>query len=114
MSFASIEEVISRALLAWRPPPKQTLSEWADAHFRLTAESSAIPGRWRTLPYQKDILDAITDPEVERVSVMKSARIGYTLCMSAAVGYFIHQDPSTILIVQPTVDDARNFSKETI
>jgi phage terminase large subunit GpA-like protein len=26
----------------------------------------------------------------------------------------MHQDPSSILVVQPTVDDAKNFSKETI
>jgi phage terminase large subunit GpA-like protein len=45
---------------------------------------------------------------------MKSARVGYTLCVSAAIGYFIDQDPSSMLVVQPTVDDAKGFSKETI
>lgn len=66
---------------ALRPPPKLSLSEWADEHFRLSAESAAEPGRWHTLPYQRGILDAITDPAVERVSVMKSARVGYALAL---------------------------------
>ena len=99
---------------ALRPPPKLSLSEWADRYFRLSAESAAEPGRWKTLPYQRGILDAITDPAVERVSVMKSARVGFTKCVNAAIGYFIHQDPCPILVVQPTVEDAEGYSKEEI
>jgi phage terminase large subunit GpA-like protein len=99
---------------ALRPPPKLTLSQWADRHFYLSAESAAEPGRWKTLPYQRGILDAITDPSVVRVSLMKSARVGYTKCVNAAIGYFIHQDPCPILVVQPTVEDAEGYSKEEI
>lgn len=99
---------------ALRPPPKLSLSQWADRHFYLSAESAAEPGRWHTLPYQRGILDAITDPAVERVSVMKSARVGYTKCVNAAIGYYIHQDPCPILVVQPTVEDAEGYSKEEI
>jgi phage terminase large subunit GpA-like protein len=61
-----------------------------------------------------ELLNSITDPTVTQVSVMKSARVGYSLCMSASIAYFMAQDPSSILVVQPTVDDAKNFSKETI
>lgn len=112
--FADPEAVIARAMRAWKPPPRLSLSEWAEAHFVLSSETAAEPGRWRTLPYQRGIMDAITDPLVTDVSLMKSARIGYTLMLSAALGYHVHQDPSSILVVQPTVDDAKNFSKETI
>src|SRR4029079_8255875 len=79
-----------------------------------SAESAAEPGRWRCLPYQRGILDAITDPAVERVSVMKSARVGYTKCMNAAIAYYMAQDPCPILVVQPTVEDAEGYSKEEI
>lgn len=112
--FASIESVIADAREAWRPPPRLTLSEWADAHFRLSVESAAQPGQWHTLPYQREIMDAITDPAVSEVSLIKSARIGFTLMVSAAVGYYIDQAPCPILMAQPTVDDAKNYSKETI
>lgn len=112
--LADLEAIIARARSAWRPPPRLSLSQWADANFVIGAASGAQPGRWHTLPYQREILDAITDPKVSMVVVMKSARIGYTLCVTAAIAYFIDQDPSSMLVVQPTVDDAKGFSKETI
>lgn len=103
-----------KALGAWRPPPRLSLSEWADQHFYLSAESAAEPGRWRTLPYQRAILDAFTDPSVTQVSVMKSARVGWTKCMNVVVAYYMAQDPCPIMIVQPTVEDAEGYSKEEI
>lgn len=99
---------------ALRPPTRLSLSAWADRHFHLSPESAAEPGRWRTLPYQRGILDAITDPTIERVSVKKSARIGYTKCINAAIAYYIHQDPCPILVVQPSIEDAQGYSKEEI
>lgn len=105
---------LADAWAALRPPPKLTLSQWADGHFRLSAESSAEPGRWRTLPYQRAILDAITDPKIERVTVMKSARIGYTKSINAAIAFFIAHDPCPIMVVQPTIESAKIYSKEEI
>src|SRR5262245_40614046 len=98
----------------WKPPARLSLSEWADAHFYLSPESSAEPGQWRTLPYQKGVMDAITDPTVERITLMKSARVGFTKMVNAAIAYFMHQDPCPILLVQPTVEDAEGYSKEEI
>jgi hypothetical protein len=46
-------------------------------------------------------MDAVTDPSVKMISVMKSARIGYTRCLDNIVCYFIHHDPAPLLIVQP-------------
>lgn len=112
--FADIDAVIARSMSAWRPPPRLSLSAWADRFFVLSAETAAEPGRWRSLPYQVEILNSITDPGITQVTVKKSARVGYSLCMSAAIAYYMAQDPSSILVVQPTVDDAKNFSKETI
>lgn len=112
--FADLDRIIADACAAWRPPPKLTLSQWADEHFRLSAESSAQVGRWVTLPYQRGMMDAFTDPAVTQVSVMKSARVGWTKIVNALIGYSIHQDPCPILVVQPTVDDAKGYSKEEI
>lgn len=81
MSFADLDAVIARSMLAWKPPERLSLSEWADRHFILSAESAAEPGRWHTLPYQRGIMDAITDPAVTEVTLMKSARVGYALAL---------------------------------
>jgi len=80
----------------------------------LSAESSATAGKWKTLHYQRGIMDAITDPAVTRVTMMKSARIGYTKIINNAIGYYIHQDPCPIMVVQPAVEDAEGYSKDEI
>ena len=112
--MSNIDLLEKKALLAFKPPKKLTLSEWADENAFLSAESSAEGGRWRTLPYQKGMMDAITDPAVEQVTVMKSARVGYSKILNHVIGYHIHQDPAPIMLVQPTIEDAQGYSKEEI
>lgn len=112
--LAPLEEVSSRAKLTLRPPPRLSLSEWATQYYVLSTENASEPGRFKPYAYQRDLLDAMSDPSVWAVSVQKSARVGYTLCLGALVGYHIHQDPANVLIVQPTLDGARGFSKDTL
>ena len=49
-------------------------------------------------------MDALSDGGIERVVLMKSAQTGGTECSLNAIGYYIDQDPSPMLIVQPTVE----------
>jgi len=97
-----------------RPPPKLTLSQWAERYAVLSRETSAQTGRFRAFGYQTGMLDAVTDPAVSQVTVMKSARVGYTKMLDHVVGYYLHQDPSPILLVQPRVEDAEDYSKTEI
>lgn len=115
MSFlAPISAVADKANAAWRPPPRLSLSEWADREFYLSAESAAEPGKWKTIPYQRGILDAFSEPNVEKVSVMKSARIGWTKIVNILAAYCVAQDPCPVLVVQPTIEDSEGYSKEEI
>ena len=100
----------------YRPVPRITLSEWADQYRVLSRVASAEPGRWITdrAPYQRGIMDAISDPTVERVVFMKSAQVGATEIMGNTVGYYVHQDPAPILIVQPTLEQARSWSTDRL
>ncbi len=98
----------------WKPPTKMSLSEWANEKAHLSAESSADVGRWKSYPYQIGMLDAFTDPSIEILTVMKSARIGYTKMVNWDTGYHIEQEPCSQLIVQPTVEDAGGYSKDEI
>ena len=59
-------------------------------------------------------MDAITDPTVTQVSVMKSVRVGYTKILDHVVGYYLSHDPAPILVVQPPVEDAEDYSKGEI
>jgi phage terminase large subunit GpA-like protein len=110
----NVQKLRKSAALAFKPPKKMTLSEWADSYAYLSAESSAEGGRWHTLPYQKGIMDAITNPKIEQISVMKSARVGYSKILNHVAAFHIHQDPCPIMIVQPTIEDAQGYSKEEI
>jgi len=94
---------------ALRPPARLSLSEWAKRHARLYDGSSFVP-----YAYQREILDAMTDPAVHQITLMKSARTGYTQMLSAALGYFIAHRPSKIMVVQPTTEDAEDYSKDVI
>lgn len=101
---------------ALQPPPDLTVSEWADSYRRLSRESSAEAGQWRTdrAPYQREIMDAVNDPLVEDIVIMASAQVGKSELLLNTLGYFIDFDPSPILLIQPTEAKAKDFSKERI
>lgn len=99
---------------ALQPPPKLSLSEWAERFAYLSPETSADAGKFRAFGYQKGMLDAVTDPSVRQITVIKSARVGYTKLLDHVVGYFIHQDPAPVLVVQPRVEDAEDYSRTEI
>ena len=67
-------ELTQQILAGFKPPPRLRLSEYAD-EFAVMTGNAAERGRWNTLPYQREILDAFTDSSVETVAVMKSARL---------------------------------------
>lgn len=98
------------------PPPDLTVSEWADLHRRLSSESSAEPGQWKTsrAPYQRGIMDAVTDASYEDIVIMASAQVGKSELILNVIGYFIDHDPSPMLVIQPTLDKAKDFSKERL
>jgi len=112
-------EAIALALLKarsdnLRPPPRLTLSQWSAEHAVLSPETSAQTGRFQAYAYQIGMMDAVTDPSVTQVTVMKSARVGYTKILDNVVGYYIAQDPSAMLLVQPRVEDAEDYSSTEI
>lgn len=82
----------------------------------LSTEDSAEPGRWKTsrAAYQRDIMDAICDPEVTQVVFMKGAQVGWTAMLGNILGYYSHQDPASVLVIQPTVEMAEAWSKERL
>lgn len=104
------------ALRVWEPPPDLTVSQWADQFRRLSSESSAELGQWRTdrAPYQRGIMDAASDPSVETIVVMSSAQVGKTEILQNIVGYHVHQDPAPILVVMPTLEMAEAYSKDRL
>lgn len=98
------------------PPPKLTVSQWADSHRVLSKESSAEPGKWNTdrAPYQREIMDSISDPDTDEIVVMSSAQVGKSELINNIIGYYIDYDPSPMLLMQPTLEMAEAYSKDRI
>lgn len=97
------------ALRALVPPPRLRLSTWIEREIALPEGTSALPGRVRLWPYQREIADAISDPEIERVTLVKPVRVGFTTLLTGAIGSFIANEPSPILCLLPTESDARDY-----
>lgn len=107
--MTDILEIKRAALENLRPPPLLKLSEWIETEMRLPAATTALPGPVRLYPYQRGIADAISDPTIERVTVVKSVRVGLTMLLAAGIGSYVANEPAPILVLQPTDDDARDF-----
>lgn len=108
--MTTLDLVRNRALQTLRPPPEMATADWIEANIHLPQTASALPGRMKLWPYQRGICDAVDDPEIERVTVMKSARIGYTALLSGIIASYVSNAPAPILAVQPTADDARDYA----
>jgi phage terminase large subunit GpA-like protein len=82
----------------------------------LSRKASAEPGRWRTsrVPYTREIMDTLSNPRVQHVCWMKCSQIAATEVMTNFIGYHMHQDPSPILVMQPTIDMARAWSLDRL
>ena len=99
-----------------KPLPKMTVSEWADKYRMLSSGISAEPGKWKTsrAPYQKEIMDAFTQPNISRVVVKSCSQIGKSDVMNNIIGRFAHLDPCTVMMIQPTIEMAEDYSKSRI
>ncbi|WP_273281120.1 phage terminase large subunit family protein [Pseudooceanicola atlanticus] len=99
-----------RALAALKPPPVLPLAEWIESTIHFPATVSALPGKVRLWNYQRGICEAIDDPAIARITVQKSARIGYTSLLTAVIANYVGNAPCPILAVLPTQDDCRDYA----
>lgn len=98
-----------RAMAALTPPPRLSLPDWIETTMRLPEGVSATPGRVRLWPYQRGIAEAISDPLIERVTVVKPVRVGLTTLLSGTVAAYVANEPSPVMVLQPTEADARDY-----
>ncbi len=99
-----------------KPRPRISGSEWADRYRVVAPGTSPEPGQWRTIrvPYMKEPLDMATSHSVEKVVIMAASQVAKSELLMNVMGYYIDQEPSSIMMVQPTVENAEAFSKERI
>jgi phage terminase large subunit GpA-like protein len=116
-SVSAIRREAVRSLEHFKPPPKVSVSEWADQKRILTSKDSPDIGKWVTdkAPYQREMMDVLGDLFVEQVVLMCGSQTGKTAgSVLNTLGYYIDLDPCPILLVYPTVTDAEKVSRQRV
>lgn len=108
---AGLRESYAQAMAAFAVPEPMLMSEWMAEHFYLSAESSYGESRWTAWPFQPAIANTIGNDDIVEVDLKKSARVGYTKLILAALGYFAHHKRRNQALWQPTDDDRDQFVK---
>lgn len=111
----TLDECLRRArFYGLRPKPRITLIEWCDKYRQVPSKVSARPGQWRTStqPSAFGPMSAVGEPDTSTVTICAGTQILKTEFLLNVCAFYIDQDPSAILFVQPTQGAAESFSKE--
>ena len=113
---ANTKRLFKKLLKAFAMPPSLTVTEWADQKRYLSPEAAAEPGKYYSdrAPYQREIMDAVSNPMCWKVVIKSSAQVGKTTIIENMIGYLIDCDPCPIMSVNPTDSMAETFSKDRI
>ena len=109
--------VVQEAFESFLPRPVLAVSEWADRYRWLSGKSASEPGPWRTerTPYLREIMDCLsTDSGVTEVVLWAGTQLGKSETCNNWIGYIIDHDPGPLMLVQPTLDLAKRYSKQRI
>ena len=108
-AILAIDRAVERARAAFEPPELLPMGAWIERTLRLPSDVSATPGPVALFPFQRGIADAIGDPAIERVTLVKSVRVGLSTLLTGALAYFAVNEPCPIMALLPTEDDSRGY-----
>jgi phage terminase large subunit GpA-like protein len=96
------------------PEGSLTVSGWAETYRYVSAERSANAGKWSNslVPFLVGVMDAVSNPFIDKVVFMKSSQIAGTEFLNNVLGYFIHIDPSPIMYLAENELKANAWMKE--
>jgi len=112
LSLENAYRVIDEVRRKIKPRQKLLPADWADKFYTI-AEGSAKNQKWKTedVEYTREILNAISDYNVEEITVMTSSQILKTTIGLIIIAYFIEYDPSPMLLLMPTIQAGEDYSK---
>lgn len=99
------------------PPPILSVTQWAEQHRILSGKDSAEPGPYRVMrtPYAAEPMDCLSaHSHVEEVVLMWGAQTSKTTVGSNWIGYLADMNPGPVMIVQPTIDMAKRYSRQRL
>lgn len=99
------------------PPKRQTVTVWAEENRVLSAKDSSEPGPYSVArtPYAREPQDALSAYSlVEEVVLMWGAQTSKTTLGSNWIGSSIDLTPGPMMVVQPTIDTGKRFSRQRL
>lgn len=120
MDLLELPDPTLRYRQSWAPhlevPPQMSLDRWADGRLVLPREMSPEPGvmRLSRTPYLREIMAALDDPNVEEVVLQCGTQLGKSTVLLAAMAKVIGHEPAPVMLVQPTIDLAKRFSRQRV
>jgi phage terminase large subunit GpA-like protein len=98
----------------WLPPLQMTVSEWADRYRIMPSGTSPRPGKWVTESYQREIMDVFDDPRIHVIVAVKCTQVGWSEILNNVAGKHIHLDPKPMMLVQPSLENAKDYGKKRL
>jgi phage terminase large subunit GpA-like protein len=107
------------ALSFFRPPENLNIWQWAERYRFLakgvSAKSLQGPTPYSTsyAPHQRACQESFTDPQVQITALVQASQIGgKTEMFNNCLGYHMHHSPRNAIVMYPTEDGAKKFSKK--
>lgn len=117
MRAAAIREHDEMWRRAWQVPEQLRIDEWADRYYQLTGRSALEAGQWRTIrfPFLRELMREMSpDSPTQRVVWMAARQLGKTELLLCIMGHAMDSAPGPMLMVQPTIPAAKEFSKQRV
>lgn len=101
---------------AFIPPPRLSLIDWAEQNIVLSSATSAISGPYRVsqTPYLRGFYNAIDNPSIRKIVLMKGSQLGMSEASLIIAAYYISHKPCPMMLIQPTLRMAGDFSKDRL
>lgn len=111
----NLRAAMARVWKHFEPPPDITISEWAQRNRVMPKGTTPRPGPFKPEKFQIEMMDCVLDPNVHEVAVMKCTQVGFSdAVLNNILAYYIDVDPKPIMMVQPTIDNAKDYGKKRV
>lgn len=106
----------ARKLLASaKPKVREDICEWCESHIDLSFDhTSSATGLVKLYPYQREILRATDDPDVQEVTIQAGQRLGKSQCWKFSLLKRVHDGGLSGLIMYPNLDLAERTNRDTV
>ena len=91
-------------------PADLSVTEVAERYRILGQEESARPGLWRTQPYQKELMDAFSNPQYKSVTIITPTQMSKSEVLLNTILWIVLVSPGPTLLCQPSHKLKKDFA----